>query len=91
MQAFTNCECITTTFFSFLYNLLTIISRKRRIDHRTRRDRAERRNRAFQQMAEALADAYMAWDYEQTHGDASVQPELGDKSQSVRVIDLFGE
>lgn len=32
-----------------------------RIDHRTRRDRTERRNKAFDFQMYALTDAYMAW------------------------------
>ncbi|KAF7973473.1 hypothetical protein HWV62_15074 [Athelia sp. TMB] len=63
--------------------------KRRRVDHRTRRDRNERRNRAFQAMIEALADAYMQWDYTQKHGHTSVEQELGDNSQPLRVLDLF--
>jgi hypothetical protein len=32
-----------------------------RIDHRTRRDRTERRNKAFDKQMDALIDAYMVW------------------------------
>ncbi|KAF7976958.1 hypothetical protein HWV62_5018 [Athelia sp. TMB] len=63
--------------------------KRRRVDHRTRRDRNERRNRAFQAMAETLADAFMQWDYAQTHEHAPVEPELGERSIPIRVIDLF--
>lgn len=42
-------------------------------------------------MAETLADAFMQWDYAQTHEHAPVEPELGERSIPIRVIDLFSE
>jgi hypothetical protein len=43
--------------FSGLYYL----SRKRRVDTRTRRDQVHRRNEAFDVQMEAMTDAYLAW------------------------------
>jgi hypothetical protein len=65
-----------------------------RVDHRTRCDRTEKRNEAFDKQMLALVDAYMDWslqyaDRENPLPDPTPSPNNG--MCSVRVVDLFSE
>jgi hypothetical protein len=65
-----------------------------RVDHRTRRDRTEKRNEAFNKQMPAIIDAYMDWSLQYADRDNPLpDPELSpdDGAWPVRVIDLFSE
>ena len=68
-----------------------------RIDRRTRRDRAERRDKAFDVQMEALVDAYMAWSFANKEGTGFYS---GMENQhipidagitTVQVVDVYSE
>lgn len=42
-------------------------------------------------MIEALADAFMLWDYAQANSDMPAEQDFGDKCQQLRIVDVFGE
>lgn len=66
-------------------------SKRRYVDHRTRRDRNERRHRKFQQQMKALVDAKMQYDFEEVHGRTpTADKELIGKFQKTRIVDVYG-
>ena len=73
------------------------VRRKRRIDDRTRRDRTENRNRAFQLQLPKLIDAYMQHIYNRDHDTASSKPSEEDsgedgatRAHTIHVVDMHG-
>jgi hypothetical protein len=70
-----------------------------RIDHRTRRDRAERRDKAFDAQMEALVDAYMAWSFANTNkegtgfysGMENQHIPIDAGITTVKVVDVYSE
>lgn len=72
------------------------ISRKPRIDTRTRRDQVHRRNEAFEEQMEGITDAYLAW--YSSLGDAGLADDNPAPSScelqeyySVKVLDAYGK
>jgi hypothetical protein len=64
------------------------------VDHRTRRDRTEQRNKAFDAQMPVLVDAYMDWTVQNADRDNPLPdptPSPNDGEYSVRVINLFGK
>jgi hypothetical protein len=60
-----------------------------RIDHRTRRDRAERRDRAFDEQIDACAEAYMDWNSKGS--DCMEDPLPADSgSSTIKVVGIYG-
>ena len=69
-------------------------SNTKRVDHRTRRDRTEQRNNAFNAQMSVLTDAYMDWTIQHEDRDNPLPdppPSINDGELSVRVINLFSE
>lgn len=64
-------------------------SKRRYIDHRTRRDRNERRHRKFQQQMKALIDAKMQYDLEEEHGRMPTDEEPSGRFQKTRIMDVY--
>ena len=65
-----------------------------RVDHRTRRDRTEKRNEAFNKQMPAIVDAYMDWSLQYADRDNPLpdpEPSPNDGVWPVRVINLFSE
>ena len=60
-----------------------------RIDHRTRRDRNERRDRAFDEQIAACTDAYMDWNWNDPNGIEDPLP-ADSGSTRVKVISIYG-
>jgi hypothetical protein len=67
--------------------------RPQRTEHRTRRDRTERRTELFDNQMEDLVDAYMAWqvkrDMPEGEGDRDMPEVVG--QHDVRVVRVFGK
>lgn len=73
---------------------LCLSSNSQRVDHRTRRDRTEQRNKAFDAQMPVLTDAYMDWTVQHAERDNPLPdppPSPNDGEWSVRVINLFSE
>ena len=64
----------------------------RRFDGRTRHDRTERRERAFDKQMNSIAESYMDWSLKTSYG-RPVQPEPGpsDGSITINIIGLYSE
>jgi len=65
-----------------------------RIDHQTRRDRTERRDRAFDEQTDACAEAYMNWNYqlpsEEVEASEGASP-AGSRSIRVKIVGIYGK
>lgn len=74
----------------------SLCSKTRRVDHRTRRDRNERRQLGFQFQLEDLTDAYMSWCYRRDHGTGADGLHSQDDAdgcmftQNICVVDTYG-
>jgi len=59
-----------------------------RIDYRTRRDRNERRDRAFDEQIDACTGAYMDWNFgDPSHTEDMIPPDSG--SMTVKVVGIY--
>ena len=65
--------------------------KKKRVDHRTRRDRQENRNKDFRMQMSALADSYMAWDMHRADGAGPTPEQDSCGSYAIRIVDLFSK
>ena len=64
------------------------------MDHRTRRDRTEQQNKAFNAQMPVLTDAYMDWTVQHAERDnplPDAEPSPNDGKWVVRVINLFSK
>lgn len=84
----TNCEWLAWMIFNKHTHFTC--SKRRYIDHRTRRDRNERRHQKFQQQMKALIEAKMQYDFEEVHGCTPTDEEPTGKIQKTRIVDVYG-
>ena len=78
----------------FFFFDLCLSSNSQCVDHRTRRDRTEQRNKAFDAQMPVLTDAYMDWTVQHAERDnplPDIPPSPNDGEWSVWVINLFSE
>lgn len=60
-----------------------------RVDHRTRRDRIERRDRAFDEQLDACAEAYMDWNSADPNRMGGPLP-ADSGSFTIKVVGIYG-
>ena len=71
-----------------------LCSRVHHVDHRTRRDRTERRTEAFRQQMDDITKAYLEWSYVTSVEECAVPADpvpVDSGEYSIRVVDTFGE
>lgn len=68
-------------------------SRGPRLDHRTRRDRTERCQQAFEKQIKAIATTFMAWNFNNIHQHSAATPISSNIAgqYSVCIIDIFSK
>ena len=74
--------------------IITYVSCVHRVDYRTRRDRTEKRMKAFHTQMDDLTEAYLEWSHVTSEEGRAVPagPVPADSGEySIRVVDTFGE
>lgn len=61
------------------------------MDHRTRRNREDNRNKDFAAQMGAFTDTYMAWDMHRANGGTPPPEQDSSGGYPIHIVDVFGE